>query len=195
MTDQDADAKSNSPDSEKVLSDDSVYIQNSELNDNKIVKFPQQDNPELELKKIEIEQKRLELERARFLLEQEKAKAEIELKRERNELDLESSRSLIQLNDLRDSQEISRRDQIESRRHQRQQGNRSYWFKMSVSTVLIGSGIWLISRGDNLGPYLLGTGAGGAGIQSSSELLQRRKKEDLESSVSDSDNKETELGA
>lgn len=194
MTDRDTDTKSNPPGSESILPKDDVCIQGSEPDDKKVVQFPQQENPELELKKIEIERIRLELERERFLFEQEKAKAEIELRRVRNELELESTRASMQLDDFRDKQDIARKERIESRKHQRQQSSRSYWFKMGVSTVLISSGIWLISRGDNLGPYLLGTGAGGAGIQSASELMQKRKKEDLESSVSDS-SKETELGA
>jgi hypothetical protein len=194
MADRDTGTRSNSPSSENVLPEDDVCVQSLEPDGKKVVPFPQQENSELELRKIEIERKRLELEKEKFLFEQEKAKAEIELKRIKNEAEIESTRSIMQLEDLRDDQGIARREQIESKKYQRQQSNHSYWFKMVVSTVMISSGIWLISKGDNLGPYLLGTGAGGAGIQSASELMQRQKKEDLESSVSDL-HKDTELGA
>lgn len=195
MADQDTDTKSNPLASEDALLEDSVYAQSSETDGKKIVQFPQQENSELELKKIDIERKRLELEKEQFLFQQEKAKSNLELKRMENELEIESKRSMSQLDNLLDAQGIARRNQIESRQYQRQQDSRAYWFKMGVSTVLIASGIWLISKRDNLGPYLLGTGAGGAGIQSASELMQRRKKENLESSVSDSHQEETELGA
>jgi hypothetical protein len=195
MADQDADTKSNPPDSGDETPRDFAYEHSFESDSKKIVEFPQQANSELELKSIELAQKRLVLEREHFLFEKEKAQAEIELIRAKTELELASRKSAMQLEELLSNQAIARNDKFESKKHQRQQSNRSYWFKMAVSTVLTGAGIWLISRGDNLGPYLLGTGAGGAGIQAVPELMQGRKKEDLESSIPDSRSKETELGA
>ena len=63
------------------------------------------------LKKIDIERKRLELEKEQFLFQQEKAKANLELRRMENELKLESKRSMIQLENLLNTQGITRRDQ------------------------------------------------------------------------------------
>ena len=46
---------------------------------------------------------------------------------------------------------------------------------MFASTVLLGSGIWLTGQSNDLGPYLLATGATGAGLQAVPELMQGRK--------------------
>jgi len=40
-------------------------------------------------------------------------------------------------------------------------------YKNVVSLILLGSGIWFTYSGENLGPYIMGAGATGIGIEAS----------------------------
>ena len=151
-----------------------------------LISLPQNED----LRKIEIERRRLLLDKEKFVFEQEKIKGDLELQRMRSALKLDEEKSRVQLATLKSTQELVQSEKIEHYREQRRISNRSSWFKMGVSTVLITSGIWLISKGDNLGPYLLGTGAGGAGIQSVSGLLPKKTDKDSESIDSKPQNKD-----
>ena len=112
-------------------------------------------------------------------------KTEFEIKRIQHSLEIEFQKDKIQLEHLQKKQLDNRQQLLELSQYERQLNNRNTWFKMFVSLILIGSGMWLIYREDNLGPFLLGTGAGGAGIQSVSELVRKDKRKTLEDSTSD----------
>lgn len=141
---------------------------------------------------IELRRQELALQREEYEFLQEKAKGEIELKNIQREQDIQMEMSKIQLATVKSNYEIVQLEKAEFYRHQRQLSTRSSWFKMLVSTILLGSGVWLIAKGDNLGPYLLGTGAGGAGIQSATELIQKKGKNDLDSLNTESQEEKSE---
>lgn len=106
-----------------------------------------------------LEKRKLELEKERFELEKEKAEFRQREDLNRIELKLKELEIAARSNELTHKNELSkinrRSDSIQ--RH----------YKNVVSLILLGSGIWFTYSGENLGPYIMGAGATGIGIEAS----------------------------
>jgi len=144
---------------------------------------------DLEMKKIKLRQMRLEIEREALKLEQDKMYAQIHHDKEILSLETERARSRFQLAYYETQQERYWQDLFEDKRNQRRQERIYFLFRMLVSLLLVTAGVWLLSRGDSLGAYLLGTGAGSIGLHSDSNVFgnstQSNKKDNGESTDND----------
>jgi len=106
----------------------------------------------LERRKLELEKEKFELEKERAEFRQKEELGRIELKLKELEITAKSN-ELTHKNEL--SKINSRSDSIQ--RH----------YKNFVSLILLGSGIWFTYSGENFGPYIMGVGATGIGIEAS----------------------------
>jgi hypothetical protein len=147
------------------------------------------ENINIEMEKIKLRKMRLEIEREALKLEQEKMYAQIAHDQEMLNLETAKGKSRFQLTYYETQQERYWKDLFDEKRNQRRQERIYFLFRMLVSLLLVIAGIWLLSRGDSLGAYLLGTGAGSIGLHSASNVLgnttHSNRKETGESSGND----------
>ena len=128
----------------------------------------------LKMKKIKLRQMQIEVEREVLKLEQDKMFAQISHDKEMLMLETEKGRSRFQIAYYENQQERYWQDIFEEKRNRRRQERIYFLFRMLVSLLLVMAGIWLLSRGDSLGAYLLGTGAGSIGLHSASNMFDSK---------------------
>jgi hypothetical protein len=116
--------------------------------------------PQLRMMNIELNKLRVEAEMQR--IKEEKAASEIRIRRLEDELRFADEMKMTLFKELRDDHKAERRKKNEELR-----------FRMSISFILIAAGLWLISKNEQLGAYLLGTGATGAGLSATSGLINK----------------------
>ena len=109
---------------------------------------------------LNLEKRKLELEKERFELEKEKA--EFRQKEELSKIELK----LKELEIAARSNELTHKSELSRIVRQNDSVQRNY--KNIVSLILLCSGIFFTYHGENLGPYIMGAGATGIGIEASS---------------------------
>jgi hypothetical protein len=124
--------------------------------------FNPPDHAEPQLRMLNIELKKLSVEAEIQRIKEEKAASEIRTRRLEGELRLAEEMKLTLFKELRDDHKAERRKKNEELR-----------FRMSISFILISAGLWLISKNEQLGAYLLGTGATGAGLSATTDLFAK----------------------
>ena len=124
--------------------------------------FDPPDLAEPQLRMLNIELKKLKVEAEMQRIKEDKAASEIRIRRLEDELRIADEMKLTLFRELRDDLKAERRKKNEELR-----------FRMSISFIFIAVGLWLISRNEQLGAYLLGTGATGAGLSATSDLLNK----------------------
>ena len=141
----------------------------------------------LKMKKIELRQMEIEIEREALKLEQEKMFAQIAHDKEVLMFESEKGRARFQIAYYETQQERYWQDLFEEKRSRRRQERIYFLFRMLVSLLLVMAGIWLLSRGDSLGAYLLGTGAGSIGLHSASNVFDSKTQGNIKESGEPSD--------
>jgi|LakMenE18May11ns_1017448.scaffolds.fasta_scaffold9900417_2 hypothetical protein len=142
----------------------------------------------LKMKQIKLRQMQIEIEREALKLEHDKMFAQIAHDKEMLMLETEKGRSRFQIAYYENQQERYWQDLFEEKRNRRRQERIYFLFRMLVSLLLVMAGIWLLSRGDSLGAYLLGTGAGSIGLHSASTVFDSKTQGNIKESGETSDN-------
>lgn len=144
-----------------------------------------------ENRELTLEYQELLLQKRKILVESEqlvlqKKKEEFEHKKFLNKLKLEEIKLDIEKKrtDL-DREKAKNEEEMKQSASKRTINNLSLLLKSVASIFLLSSGLYLTIKGDNLGPYIMGAGAGGVGIEVAKVLRNNSDHKDTKDEEGD----------
>lgn len=143
---------------------------------------PNEEQLQLQKQQLELAKERFEFERTRQEWEYEQRVKALEIEQKQAQVLSEQK-----LKELELSEKIANLELHTKEAHTRYRGYIAAGVLKSVtSTMMIGAGVYFTSIGNDLSPYILGTGATGIGIEASRLL----KTEDKKSSEKEAQNRD-----